>query len=124
MEPIFTAAIAALALQAAPATAQKPKSLSVAFYSYGYAPSPVVLKAGQPVTLVFTNRSGITHEFKAVGFFRSSRILAGNPGGGKVTLKQGQSASITLVPKRGTYAGNCGRFMHTQLGMRSQIYVQ
>ena len=52
MKPLLSVAIAALAL-AVPATAQRPAAVvPIALYSYGYAPSPIVLRAGVPATMV------------------------------------------------------------------------
>jgi uncharacterized cupredoxin-like copper-binding protein len=124
MKPFAATALAAFAL-GAPAAAQKPTNVvPITLYSFGYGPNPIVLKAGVPVTLVFTNRAGIGHEFSAPQFFKASKIVAGNPGGGDVDLKSGQSASITLVPAAGAYEVHCGHFLHTQMGMRTMLYVR
>jgi len=124
MKPLIAAAPLLLAL-ALPAAAQKPTTVvPVALYSFGYGPAPIQLRAGVPVTLVFTNRSGIGHEFKAPEFFRSARVLSGQAGEGEVHLGPGQSASVTLVPAAGTYHVHCGHFMHTQLGMQTTILVR
>lgn len=74
--------------------------------------------------MVFRNSAGISHEFSAEKFFRSAKIVSGNIGTGEVDLKPHQSASITLIPARGTYPVHCGHFLHFQLGMRTTIYVQ
>ena len=116
-----------VSLTAAAAASPSPQATAVVpvqLYSFGYAPNPVVLRAGVPVTLVFTNRAGIGHEFKAVEFFRASKIVAGSPAEGEIDLKPGQSASVTLVPVRGAYHVHCGHFFHPQLGMTSMIYVR
>ena len=118
-------AIAAAGISVAASPAQKPATVvPVQLYSYGYAPSPIVLRAGSPVTLVFQNVSGKGHSFKAEAFFRSARILAGMPHEGEVHLKPHQSMSVTLVPARGTYPVHCSHFFHDQLGMHTAIYVQ
>ena len=116
-----------VSLTAAAAASPSPQAAAVVpvqLYSFGYAPNPIVLRAGVPVTLVFTNRAGIGHEFKAVEFFRSSKILSGNASEGEIDLRPGQSASVTLVPASGAYHVHCGHFFHSQLGMTSTIYVR
>ena len=116
-----------VSLTAAAAASPSPQAAAVVpvqLYSFGYAPNPIVLRAGVPVTLVFTNRAGIGHEFKAVDFFRSSKIVSGNASEGEIDLRPGQSASVTLVPARGAYHVHCGHFLHSQLGMTSTIYVR
>jgi plastocyanin len=122
MKLLFTIA-AALAL-AVPAAAKKPTTVvPIILYSYGYTPAPIVLKAGRPVTMVFSNRSGDGHTFKAQAFFRSARILSGMPHDGEIHLREGQSASVTLIPVRGTYRVHCSHFFHDQLGMNTKLYV-
>jgi plastocyanin len=122
LTPVLGAAIAL----AAPAAAQKATTVvPIQLYSFGYLPTPISLRAGAPVTLVFTDVAGISHEFKAPAFFHNARIISGAvEEDGAVDLKPNQSASVTLVPMRGTYAVHCGHFMHKQLGMRTLIYVQ
>ena len=116
----------ALLFIAGPSPAQRPASvIPVHLYSFGCGPSPISLRAGVPVTMVFTDDAGIGHEFKAPGFFRASKIVGGQVGeDGAVELQPHQSMSVTLVPARGTYKVHCGHFMHTQMGMKSTIVVQ
>jgi plastocyanin len=123
MKPFL--AFAALAL-AAPLSAQPgAPTYPVQLYSFGFNPTPMTLRAGQPVTLVFTNASGTGHEFKAPAFFRASKIVSGSVSGeGSVELKGHRSASVTLIPARGTYQAHCGHFMHAQMGMTTTIEVR
>lgn len=121
---ILAAAAAAIAITI-PASASQPHAvIPISLYSYGYVPNPIVLTAGQPVTMTFTNRSSKGHEFKAPQFFAASKILKGSAPEGAVDLKGGASASVTLVPVRGTYRVHCGHFLHTQFGMATAIYVR
>lgn len=118
------AAAAALSLVfAAPVAAQAPAQFIVQLYSFGFAPQPIHLAAGRPVTLTFTNSSGSSHDFTAVGFFARSRILAGVAPGGKVELRPHETRSITLVPAAGTWQAHCSHFFHTQMGMTDTIVV-
>ena len=97
---------------------------SIALYSYGFNPNPIVLKAGKAVTLSFVNRAGKSHDFTAEKFFRASRIISGRVGEGEVDLGPGQTASVTLVPAAGRYKVHCGRPFHKMLGMRADIVVR
>lgn len=116
--------VAALAL-AAPAAAKRPTNVvPIQLYSFGYAPNPIVLRAGVPVTMVFQNVSGSGHTFKAQAFFQSAQMLSGMTHQGEVHVMPHQSMSVTLVPARGTYPVHCSHFMHDQLGMHTLIYVQ
>jgi uncharacterized cupredoxin-like copper-binding protein len=128
MGRLFAIAATCLALSGAavPAAAERATTIfPIQLYSFGFAPSPIVLRAGQPVTLVFTDVAGSSHEFKAPIFFRASRIISGRVDeDGAVDLKPHQSESVTLVPISGTYEVHCGHFFHTQLGMHTLIYVQ
>lgn len=120
------AAVAAVSLVAASAVQAQPTApvQIVNLQSYSYSPSPIVLKAGQPVTLQFVNRSGSGHDFTAERFFQSARILAGHVDQGEVDLRPGQSAAVTLIPAAGRYAVHCSHPFHKVLGMRSTILVQ
>ena len=117
-------AAAALALAfSAPAEAQ-PTAQVVQLWSYDYAPKPIYLRAGRPVTLTFVNRAGIGHDFTARSFFANSRILAGAAPGGDIELRPGQSRSVTLIPRAGVYNVHCGHFLHKQFGMTNRIIVR
>jgi plastocyanin len=113
---VATAAIAS----AAPA---QPAAQVIQVYSYGFAPQPVRLAAGRPVTLTFVNQSGSSHDFSARGFFSRARILSGDASQGEVDLPPHQSRTITLVPAAGTYRAHCSHFFHKQMGMSDLIVV-
>ena len=97
---------------------------TIALYTYGYQPNPIVLKAGRAVTLNFVNRGGKGHDFTARKFFASSRIVAGAAPGGEIDLGPGRSRSITLIPAAGRYSVHCGHPFHKALGMRGDIVVR
>ena len=120
------AAIAALSLAAGTiAHAQAIPPVQVIYLqSYAYDPTPIVLRAGRPVTLQFINRSAKGHDFTAPAFFRSARIVAGRVDRGEIDLRSGQVASITVIPAPGRYPVHCGHPFHKILGMRSTILVQ
>lgn len=92
--------------------------------SYSFAPTPIVLQAGRPVTLQFVNRAGKGHDFTATRFFRSARILSGHVGDGEVELRPGQIANVTLIPAAGRYPAHCSHPFHKMLGMHTVILVQ
>jgi plastocyanin len=120
------AAVAAMSLVAASAVHSQPAApvRVINLQSYSYSPTPIVLRAGQPVTLQFVNRSGKGHDFTAQHFFHSARILAGNVGDGEVELRPGQVGNVTLIPAAGRYPVHCSHPFHKMLGMRSTILVQ
>jgi plastocyanin len=117
------AAIAALSLVSVAPAAAQPSAVTIAMWNYDYAPRPIHLRAGAPVTLSFVNRTGSSHDVTAKCFFASSRILAGAAPGGEVELRGGQTRSITLVPRAGTYHVHCSHFLHKQFGMQDVIVV-
>ena len=119
----LAAALATSLLFAAPAAAQ-PAQVMVKVWSFGFAPQPLALAAGQPVTLTFVNQSGGGHDFTAPGFFQHARIVAGSAPGGVVALKGHESRSVTLIPAAGSYQAHCGHFLHKQMGMSDQIFVR
>ena len=118
--------IAPLLLCADAAAAQifAPPVQSIALYSYGFNPTPIVLNAGKAVTLSFVNRAGKSHDFTAEKFFRASKILSGKVGEDEVDLAPGQTASVTLVPAAGRYKAHCGHPFHKMLGMHTDIIVR
>ena len=120
--PAFAFVILAAASPTAPAAAQTPV-VPIELKSFAYAPSPIRLRAGQPVTLSFSNRSGSGHDFTAKTFFASARIVSGSVSGGEIELKGGQSKSVTLIPAAGRYKVHCGHAFHSALGMRTEIVV-
>jgi len=116
-------ALAPLLLLAAPAAGQ-PAAQVINLSSFAYSPQPIQLRAGQPVTLTFVNRSNSGHDFTARNFFANARIVSGTAPDGEVELRGGETKSITLVPRAGTYGVHCSHFLHKQMGMRTRIYVR
>ena len=106
----------------APAAAQ-PSAVQIRVWSFGFAPNPIHLAAGRPVTLQFVNQSGSAHDFSAHRFFASSTITAGSAPDGEIDVGPHQTRTITLVPRAGTYPAHCSHFMHGPLGMRDEIVV-
>lgn len=120
----FSAAMA-LALGTAAAASPTPVPVQpIDLVSFAYRPAPIVLRAGQPVTLTFVNRGKGSHDFTAPAFFGSARILAGQAPRGAVVLGGQQSARVTLIPAAGRYRVHCGRPFHKMMGMQTTIIVQ
>ena len=118
------AAAAALSLDLlSPASAQ-PAALTIDLRSFSYAPTPIRLAAGRPVTLTFVNRSGGGHDFTAKAFFASSRILSGSAPTGRIEVRPRQAVTITLIPRAGSYSVHCSHFLHKQMGMRALVVVR
>ena len=105
-------------LGAAPAPAVMP----IRLYSFGYAPSPIVLAAGQPVTLQFTSTG--SHDFTAPKFFAAAKILSGPVEKGEVDMAAGDVKTVTLIPAAGTYHAHCGHPFHKMMGMHTDIVVR
>lgn len=105
-----------------PAAAQ-PATQTIIVWSYGFSPVPLHLAAGRPVTLIFQNRSGSSHDFSAKRFFANSRIVSGSAPNGEIDLPGYSTRSVTLVPGAGRYGAHCSHFFHKQLGMNDQILV-
>ena len=117
----MTAAALALLL-AAPAGAQSAQ-LVIRVWSFGFAPNPIHLSAGKPVTLTFVNQSGSSHDFTAPGFFQHARIIAGAAPGDEIELRPHETKALTLVPAAGRYQAHCSHFFHKQMGMNDYILV-
>ena len=117
---MFTAA--AFLLVGGPALAQ-PAAVTIDVQNFSFAPTPIHLRAGQPVTLTFVNHSGGGHDFTAAKFFAAARITAGAAPEGEIELRGHETRSITLVPAAGTYNAHCSHFLHKQMGMSDLIVV-
>jgi plastocyanin len=117
------AAAAALSLVFSVPIAASPPGQTILVWSFGFAPNPIRLAAGQPITLTFQNRSGSNHDFTARQFFASSRITAGAAPEGEIELKAHETTTITLIPRAGTYEAHCSHFFHKPLGMSDTIFV-
>lgn len=130
MSPLRLACAAALAGAAltlpTSVTAQRRPAMptvNITLASHFYQPNPIYLAGGVPVRLIFNNRSGKTHDFKAPAFFRSARILRGSVPRGEVELKGGRGTIVILIPARGQYRVHCTQPFHTVLGMTGRIVV-
>lgn len=123
MRPLpFASAAALLVFLASPTQAQSAQVV-VQVWSFGFAPRPLHLAAGRPVTLIFVNQSGGGHDFTAREFFAASTISAGAAPGGRIALSGHETKSITLVPRAGSYDAHCSHFLHASMGMTEQIIV-
>jgi uncharacterized cupredoxin-like copper-binding protein len=117
-------ASAALGIAAGPAIATAPTTrVNIVLTSHRFTPSPIHLSGGVPVRLTIANQSGETHDFYAPEFFYWSKIHRGKVPGGKLRLRSGERANITLTPRRGSYKLRCTRFGHAFLGMSTMIIV-
>jgi plastocyanin len=122
MNPFRSATFALVLALGAPASAQ-PAAMTIVMSNFRYSPPTIRLAAGRPVTLTFVNRSGGGHDFTAKTFFANSTITAGAAPGGEVEVRGGDTRSITLIPRAGTYAVHCSHLLHTPMGMRGMIVV-
>jgi len=118
------AAVAVLAFLLASPASTEPATQVINVWSFGFAPRPIQLAAGRPVTLVFVNSSGSSHDFTAPAFFANSVISAGSAPGGRIELRGHETRRITLTPRRGDYPAHCSHFMHSTFGMRDTILVR
>jgi plastocyanin len=123
MSALRIATAAALSLAPLASAQAQPATQVVDVASFSFAPKPIHLAAGRPVTLIFVNHSGSGHDFTAQRFFANSRIVAGSAAEGEIELGPHQTRSVTLVPSAGTYKAHCSHFMHKQLGMSDAIIV-
>jgi plastocyanin len=125
MTRILFAGLAALSFLSVGSAAGQPaaSTVQIRVWSFGFAPNPLQLAAGRPVTLQFVNQSGSSHDFTAHRFFASSTITGGAAPGGEIELKPHETKTITLIPRAGTYPAHCSHFLHETLGMHDDIVV-
>ena len=124
MTPSRHAAVIAMSLMLAAPAAAQPAQVVIQVWSFGFAPNPIRLAAGRPVTLTFVNQSGSSHDFSTPGFFQHASITAGAAPEDEIELQGHETKRITLVPIRGTYQAHCSHFLHKQLGMSDTIIVE
>jgi plastocyanin len=117
------AAAAALSLLTTTPIPALPPGQTIEVWSFGFAPKPIHLVAGQPVTLTFVNRSAGAHDFTAKAFFANAQITSGAAPGGEIELRPHETKSISLIPRAGSYSAHCSHFFHKQLGMSASILV-
>lgn len=106
-----------------PAPAQPAAQLVIRVSSFSFAPSPIHLAAGRPVTLEFVNESGSSHDFTAPGFFKRARILSGAAPDNEIELRPHETKIVSLIPAAGSYQAHCSHFLHKQMGMSDLILV-
>ena len=114
---------ATLALPASAVAQRNRPTVTITLASHHYQPNPIYLAGGVPTRIIFQNRSGKTHDFKAPEFFRGARIYRGAAPNGVVTLQKGRGTVIDLIPARGRYRVHCTQPFHTMLGMTGRIIV-
>ena len=94
---------------------------------FAYDPTPIRLRAGEPVKLRFINQGQASFSFSAPGFFRAARVRSGDSeavADGEVSLAPGETRIIALVPARGRYGAHSGNLIQRLLGMRGRIIVE
>ena len=110
-------------LAATPGSAQPATSVAITLSNFSIAPTTIHLSAGLPVRLVFTNASGGGHDFTAPNFFAHASGVSGPVAHGEVELAGHATATVSLIPARGTYKAKCTHFAHKMMGMSATIIV-
>ena len=110
------------------AIAQTSVPINISLTNYAFTPSMLTLKVGATYRLHFSNDGSKGHNFNAPAFFAASQIAPADMSkleDGSVELDNGQSADITVTPRRaGIYAVDCSHFLHRMLGMHGSIVVE
>jgi len=79
---------------------------------FGFTPSTLTMKAGEPTTVVFVNNGSIEHDFTV------------SDAGFKLAVPAGQTGQKVLtIPKPGTYQFHCSVPGHEGAGMKGTITV-
>jgi len=121
---ILLSAITAMAVSSAAAQPAAAPVQTIQVFSFGYSPKPIQLAADRTVTLSFVNQANDGHDFTAREFFAAAKIVSGAAPKGEVELKGHETKTVTLVPRAGTYNAHCSHFMHSTMGMHTQIVVR
>lgn len=120
--------LAALALAtASPLAAQEPVKVEIVLADFSFTPKPIRLPAGQRTVLHIMNKGSGGHNFAAPEFFSAATIDPASTAlikKGKVEVKKGAAADITLTPRAGRYNLKCTHFLHSGFGMKGEIIVE
>jgi nitrite reductase (NO-forming) len=86
--------------------------IEVSAKEFGFTPSTLTMKAGQPTVVVLTNDGSIEHD------------LSVSDAGFKLAVPAGQTGQKVLtIPKPGTYPFHCSVPGHEGAGMKGTISV-
>lgn len=110
-------------LLAVPAPAAAQQTIEVRLSSFDFAPSAIMLRAGQPIVLHLVNTGRGGHNFSAPEFFAAASDMLGPVRGGTIEVPGHGSVDIRLTPARGTYRLRCTHTLHSTFGMRGTINV-
>lgn len=98
--------------------------VEVQLSSFDFAPSTIMLRAGEPIVLHLVNAGGGGHNFAAPQFFAAATGVSGPVRNGTVEVDSHQAVDIRLTPARGTYRLRCTHTLHSTFGMRGELVVQ
>ena len=102
------------------------QTLAVRLTDFSFTPEHLTFQAGRPMRLTLVNDGSGKHDFSAPAFFAAAAFRVGSdaPAGGKIALKEKQTAEIDLVPMAaGKYPLECTEFLHAMFGMTGDIEV-
>jgi plastocyanin len=109
---------------AAPA---QPVAVSIELSNFKFAPNPIQLRAGAPITLHLQNTASGGHSFSAPAFFAAARIeprSAALVHDGMVDVPANRAVDVALVPAAGSYKLKCTHTFHSTFGMKGTIVVR
>jgi len=92
----------------------RPVTYNISATEFKYNPNAITAKAGQAVTIVFSNKGTIPHN-----------LTLENPGIATQTINPGKTATIQFTaPAAGTYTFFCSVDSHRNLGLTGTLTVQ
>ena len=103
------------------------EAVTVTLANFDFTPAVLHLRAGKPYVLRIENHASGGHTFTAPEFFAASAVLATDAAllkEGEIALQGGATATLHLVPAKGSYKLVCTHFGHAALGMTGTIEVE
>ncbi len=103
------------------------ETVTVTLANFDFTPAMLRLRAGKPYVLRIENQASGGHDFTAPEFFAASAVLAADAPRlkqGKLEVPGGTTATVHLVPAKGSYKLVCTHFGHAALGMSGTIEVE
>jgi uncharacterized cupredoxin-like copper-binding protein len=108
-----------------------PQVINMTLQEFGFQPSTITVKVGQPVKIVLKNNGTVTHDFSST----DAMVTVMNSQGAMhdmdnmnlmmhVAVEAGQSGSIEFTPTQaGTYTFFCTVAGHKDAGMMGKLVV-
>ena len=112
---------------ASAASFAKATPVEIVLTNFAFTPEDIRLEAGKPYALTIRNAASGGHDFTALEFFAAAQVMSQDAEmvrSGQIELKGGKSATVHLMPSKGTFSLDCTHLGHELLGTSGTIVVE